>query len=265
MNANIEPLPVATPNNKPLWAAVGILGAAVLAMGGGLIYTQTRTTAAAPAMVATASSLPATAPLVLPAFTPEASKLDKPDDLVAPPPKPPVVLVKPKPPAKTVHAAAPVYSTSPSPIPAPGVAVASAGTPAAGGAPVVITENNVPVVTSKPVRSVCVNCGTIENVTPVERQGKGGGVGAVAGGVLGAVVGNQVGHGGGRTAATLLGALGGGFAGNAVEKHVNKETVYQVRIRMEDGSTRTVEQGSLPSVGTRVTVDNGVMHSAYNN
>ncbi|MBC7706872.1 MAG: glycine zipper 2TM domain-containing protein [Rhodoferax sp.] len=233
-------------------------------MGGGLIFTQTRTPAAPPALVASTSSLKTTAPLVLPALTPE---IGKPDDLVAPPPKP-LVVAKPKPPARAVHVSAPVYDTPPRPIaaPAPGFAITSGGTAAAGSPPVTITENNVPVVVHQSVaRPVCVNCGTIESVTPVERQGKGGGVGAVAGGVLGAVVGNQVGHGGGRTAATLLGALGGGFAGNAVEKHVNRETVYQVRIRMEDGSTRTVEQGTQPSVGTRVTVDNGVMHAAYNN
>ncbi len=267
MNANMEQLPAAAPNNKPLWAAVGVLGAAVLAMGGGLIYTQSRTPAALPPVVASASSLPATAPLVLPALTPDVGKLDKPDDLAEPPPKPPVV-VKLKPSAKTVHAAAPVYNKSPPPIPAPapGVGGSYAGTPAPAGVPVVITENNVPVPIHQPVaRAGCVNCGTIENVTSVERQGKGGSVGAVAGGVLGAVVGNQIGHGGGRTAATLLGALGGGFAGNAVEKQVKKETVYQVRIRMEDGTSRTVEQASLPSVGARVTVDNGVMHPAYNN
>jgi outer membrane lipoprotein SlyB len=268
MNATIESLPAAAPNNKPLWAAVGILGAAVLAMGGGLIYTQTRTAAPPPAVVAGASSLPGTAPLVLPVLMPEVGKLDKPDDLVEPPPKPSMVVVKPKPPARTVHAAAPVYVRPPPPISAsaPGVAVASADTPTPAGMPVVITENNVPVVIHQPVaRAVCFNCGIIENVTPVERQGKSDGVGAVAGGVLGALVGNQVGHGGGRTAATLLGALGGGFAGNAVEKQVKKDTVYQVRIRMENGSTRTVEQASLPSVGARVTVDNGVMHPAYNN
>ncbi len=265
MIASIETLP-ATPNNtKPLWAAVGILGVAVLAMGGGLIYTQTRPATAPPAVVAAASALPLeTAPPVLPALTAQAAGQD---DLVAPPPKPPVVVVKPKPPARTVHAAAPVYVTPPPPIPAPypAVAVASGGNPAPEGVPSVIAEN-APVVVHQPVaRPACVNCGMIESVTPVERQGKGGGVGAVAGGVLGAVVGNQIGHGGGRTVATLLGALGGGFAGNAVEKQVKKETVYQVRIRMEDGSRRTIEQATLPSVGTRVTVDNGVMHSAYGN
>ena len=161
----------------------------------------------------------------------------------------------------TAPAAGPAPATAATP--SAGVTVASAGTGAAG-VPTVITDNGTIVSQPVPVpapRPVCGNCGTIESVTPVERQGKAGGTGAVAGGVVGAVVGNQIGHGGGRTAATLLGAIGGGFAGNAIEKHVKKETVYQVRVRMEDCSTRSVEQASLPSVGARVTVDNGVLHS----
>ena len=40
MHANIEPLPVAVPNNKPLWAAVGIPGVAVGAVVGGLLGNQ---------------------------------------------------------------------------------------------------------------------------------------------------------------------------------------------------------------------------------
>ena len=40
MHANIEPLPVAVPNNKPLWAAVGIPGVAVGAVAGGLLGNQ---------------------------------------------------------------------------------------------------------------------------------------------------------------------------------------------------------------------------------
>ena len=254
MNASVETLPAPASNTKPLWAAVGILGVAVLAMGSGLIYTQTRP-AAPPAISTQTAAVVAPAPAPAPAV--EAST--KQDDLIAPPPPPkPVAVVKPKP--KQMHpapAAGPAPATATTP--APGVTVANAGT-GATGVPTVITDHGV--VVSQPVaRPVCGNCGTIESVTPVERQGNASGTGAVAGGVLGAVVGNQIGHGGGRTAATLLGALGGGFAGNAIEKNVKKETVYQVRVRMEDGSTRTVEQANLPAVGARVTVDNGVLHS----
>lgn len=268
MNASIETLPATTNNTKPLWAAVGILGVAVLSMGGGLIYTQTRPPAQPPAVVAMAPAMTTqTSSAVTPAPVP-AVEASKQDDLVVAPPKPPVVVVKPKPKPKPIHpapvpGAAPAITAAAGPAPlatqSAGVAVASASA-TTSGVPSVITEN-APVVSQPVARPVCINCGTIESVTPVERQGTGSGTGAVAGGVLGAVVGNQIGHGGGRTAATLLGALGGGFAGNAIEKHVKKETVYQVRVRMQDGSTRTVEQASLPAVGTRVTVDNGVLHS----
>ena len=280
MNASTDTLAKPANNTKPLWAAVGILSVAVLAMGGGLIYTQmrsndTRVTVAAvapaapSATLAAAATAPAAATATVPAPVLEAAPNQ--DDLVVPPPKPPVVVTKPKP-ARPVHAAVPAHAgavPAPAPVqaqaetPSAGVTVAAAGSPATG-VPSVITDSGT-VVSQPVVKPICANCGTIESVTPVEREGKAGGTGAVAGGVLGAVLGNQIGHGGGRTAATLLGALGGGFAGNAIEKHVKKETVYSVRVRMEDGSTRTVEQASLPVVGTRVTINNGVLHSGYAN
>jgi outer membrane lipoprotein SlyB len=56
--------------------------------------------------------------------------------------------------------------------------------------------------------------------------------------VLGAVVGNQVGKGSGRTAATVLGAVGGGYVGHTVEQRTRTQTVYEVRVRMDDGSVR---------------------------
>lgn len=103
-------------------------------------------------------------------------------------------------------------------------------------------------------RQVCADCGQVEAVTPVQRASQGSGLGAVAGGVIGAAIGNQVGGGSGRTAATVLGAIGGGYAGNAVEKNIKREIVYEVRVRMEDGSVRTLVQATPPSLGARVTV-----------
>ena len=100
----------------------------------------------------------------------------------------------------------------------------------------------------------CANCATVEAATPIQRESAGSGVGAVAGGVLGAVVGNQVG-GGGKTAATILGALGGGWAGNEVEKRIKKVTVYDVRVRMEDGATRSFELATPVASGAKVTVE----------
>ena len=109
---------------------------------------------------------------------------------------------------------------------------------------------------AEPVRvaAVCSYCGVIESVQSVRRKGEGTGVGAVAGGVLGAAVGNQVGHGSGRAAMTILGAVGGGLAGNEVEKRARAETVFQVKIRFDDGSVRTLEQPTAPKVGARVEV-----------
>ena len=103
--------------------------------------------------------------------------------------------------------------------------------------------------------AVCADCGIVEAVRPVTRKGEGSGVGAVAGGVVGAVLGNQVGGGNGRKAMTVLGAVGGGMAGHEIEKRAKSETVYEVKVRMEDGSLRTITQATEPAAGSRVIVD----------
>jgi outer membrane lipoprotein SlyB len=112
------------------------------------------------------------------------------------------------------------------------------------------------------VAQVCHTCGVVESSTAVQRQGEVNGIGnsqiglgTIAGGLLGAVLGNQVGHGNGRTAATVLGAAGGAYAGNAVQKNMSKVTVYDMRIRMNDGSFRTIEQSNPISSGTQVYVE----------
>ena len=64
----------------------------------------------------------------------------------------------------------------------------------------------------------CDNCGTVTDVKTITKEGEGSGVGAVAGGVLGGVLGHQVGSGRGNTAATIVGAGAGAYAGNQVEK-----------------------------------------------
>ncbi len=71
--------------------------------------------------------------------------------------------------------------------------------------------------------------------------------------MAGGVVGNQFGSGNGRTAMTLLGALGGGLAGNSVEKHIRSTTSYSVRVRMENGKTRyfTYRSAALPARSAR--------------
>ena len=248
MNATIQTLPAASANNKPLWAAVGVLGIAVLAMGASLVYTQTRPAVGHTALVAMA---PAVTSDLLPAVKGVAAE-SSPQDEVPTARKP--------------------QTTTARPVPAKPRPVTRAPVPATQPAPVVVAATTLPrtidhgMVASQPVaRAMCANCGTIEAVTPVQRKGEAKGVGAVAGGVLGAVVGNQIGNGSGRTAATILGALGGGLAGHTIEKNVKKETVYQVRVQMEDGSSRTIEQATLPAVGSRVVVEGNTLYPADGN
>ncbi|WP_238160255.1 glycine zipper 2TM domain-containing protein [Pigmentiphaga sp. H8] len=97
---------------------------------------------------------------------------------------------------------------------------------------------------ARPVASTCGNCGTVESVRALQVQGQGTGLGAVGGGVVGGVVGNQFGGGSGRTALTVLGALGGAYAGNEVEKRVRSSTQYEMTVRMNDGSVRTFHSAS---------------------
>ncbi len=110
--------------------------------------------------------------------------------------------------------------------------------------------------------ALCTDCGVIEGVREVQQEGKGTGLGAVAGGVLGGVVGHQLGGGNGKTALTLLGAVGGGLAGNEVERRQRATTVYEVKVRMDDGTLRSFTQASAPAPGTRVTVDAHGAHVA---
>ena len=94
----------------------------------------------------------------------------------------------------------------------------------------------------------------VESVQAVQQAAPATGVGAVAGGVLGAVVGNQIGKGSGRTAATVLGAVGGGYVGHKVEERTRTTTVYQVAVRMEDGSLRHFQRAEPTAVGTPVVL-----------
>lgn len=119
-----------------------------------------------------------------------------------------------------------------------------------------------PAVAPKPAQRVaaaCTTCGVIESVQAVKRKGEATGMGAVAGGVAGAVLGRQVGKGNGRDAMTVIGAVGGGVAGHEIEKQARATTVYEVRVRMEDGSVRTLERSAPPPVGQRVRMEGKAM------
>ena len=108
--------------------------------------------------------------------------------------------------------------------------------------------------------AVCRECGVVESIKAVKVQGKTNGVGAVAGGVGGALVGNQIAGGHDRTLGGVAGAIGGGLLGNAIEKHERATTVFDVNVRMEDGSLRTVRESTSPAVGEKVRVESDGLH-----
>jgi outer membrane lipoprotein SlyB len=107
--------------------------------------------------------------------------------------------------------------------------------------------------------AVCHSCGTVSTIRATEVMAKPTGVGAVAGGVLGAVVGNQMGGGNGRTVMTVVGAAGGAYAGNEVEKRHNSQMRYTVYVRLDNGGHRTFYLNQPPhfNEGQRVRIEHG--------
>jgi hypothetical protein len=229
--------PPAGKSPKALWAVIGALAVAVVALGGVLLSRQNPSAvASAPPPVLAAAS----------PSTPTAPDDFKPDAMPAAPAVPPAAAS----PAPQAMAAAPV----PAPVPVPAPMPAQAAQP--GPAPGV----NAPVAAAAPAPPPCAVCGRVESVRSVQKRLQStSGVGAVAGGVVGGLVGNQFGHGNGRAATTVLGAVGGGFAGNEIEKHVRTVTVYEVAVRMDNGTLRTVETKSAPPIGKPVTLKRGVL------
>jgi outer membrane lipoprotein SlyB len=125
------------------------------------------------------------------------------------------------------------------------------------------TQTNAPTHT-RPA-ALCANCGVVESVHAVQHKGEGTGLGAVAGGVLGGVVGHQIGGGDGKKAMTVIGAVGGGLAGHEIEKRARSTTVFDVQVRMQDGSTRSFQQSQSLAVGAQVVVEGNKLHLARDN
>lgn len=201
-----------------LWAAVGVLGAAVLALGAMLIAPQGDPGVAL--QEAPAAAVPR---------TPETEVIDE--------------RRAPETGARATPGAPAARGAGARPLP---LQPLHANTPA----PVRAVAAPAPEARDLP----CAVCGRVEAVHAVQQAAPATGVGAVAGGVLGAVVGNQVGKGSGRTAATVLGAVGGGYVGHRVEQSTRTRTVYQVRVRMQDGTVRQFQRAEPVAVGTPVVV-----------
>jgi outer membrane lipoprotein SlyB len=113
--------------------------------------------------------------------------------------------------------------------------------------------------TPPPAQGACATCGVITSVQYVEKKGEGSGAGLVAGGIVGGVLGHQIGSGRGNTAATIIGAGAGAYAGNQIEKSAKKKSYWVVSVRLDDGEKRSVTMGSKPTYkkGDRVKIVDG--------
>lgn len=230
---------VASPASPWLWFVAGVMGTAALGAGGTALYLAQPDKAVPAPVVASAAA----APVVV-------EQLPAPQAKVAAP----APINKPKQAVAPVHTAK-VARKNVAPVHEVEVADAAPARP-----PAAPTQ---PVWEQAPARPACASCGTVESVTPIAAEGKPSGMGAVAGAVLGGLLGNQFGGGDGKTLATIGGVLGGAYAGNTVEKRMNQQTSYRVLVRMDDGSTRSVELTN-PSygVGSRVSVQGNVLSPA---
>ena len=102
--------------------------------------------------------------------------------------------------------------------------------------------------------------GTVESVQKVDPTESAKGIagtpvtpGMAIGGVVGGVLGHQLGGGTGRDLATVGGVAAGGYVGHQIEK--KHRTAYVMHIRMDDGTHRTIEQGTPIARGSHVIVD----------
>ena len=248
MNSSAMSAPGAVPTTARtghplLWAAVGALGATTLALGAALVQVQHRTPEeVAPATPITPTSaveavLPPAAPVALPA---------------------PVATATPQKAKKVAQA-----HTKPTHEATKTVAKTEVDARQVAAAPTRELPLEPPAAAPAPMsKVVCITCGTVESVTPIQREANPSGAGAVAGAVLGGLVGNQFGGGDGKALATIAGVLGGGWAGNTVEKNMKKETVYQVTVRMEDGSLRRIEQSTPATIGAKVNLEGNTLAPA---
>lgn len=132
-------------------------------------------------------------------------------------------------------------------------------------------DMNMPINTSGagttyPQSGTYAGYGVVQSIELVKQDnagiaGSGIGAGTIAGAVVGGIVGSQVGSGSGKTAATVLGAAGGAYAGHELEKRSQQQAdAYKFTIRMNDGSYQTVTQTTIADirVGDRVKIENGV-------
>jgi len=104
-----------------------------------------------------------------------------------------------------------------------------------------------------------IRSGTIEEISFVQLQSNHtAGIGAVVGGLTGLGLGSLMGGGHGRDVAEVLGAVGGAFAGNEIQKDYDRPVAgQQIIVRTQRGVLVSVTQPSNDALhkGQRVYIE----------
>ena len=234
----LHPLLTAAAVSVTIFSAVG-----VGAMTGLLPISHSTNPEPTPELASKAPEAPAPAAAPLPApAAPEVAK----DEM--PPAAPAATPAK-----KPVHKKVAKHKSAPAP-----VQVAEA--PQAIPSPVPPPPPAAPVEAPKPGV-----LGVVESVREISEPAKSSnGIGPIVGGIAGALLGNQFGHGNGRAVTTVAGAAGGALLGTKVEKDTRATKHWEIVVRLDDGSTRTLSSQAAPfwHGGERVRMVDGKLQPA---
>ena len=109
-------------------------------------------------------------------------------------------------------------------------------------------------------REQTVRMAVVESVREVTIQRDSKGIGTVGGAVIGGLAGSSVGGGRGQDIATVVGAIGGLVAGQAIENQANQRKGYEITLKYDSGETRVIVQEADVEIraGDRVRVVTGV-------
>ncbi len=178
--------------------------------------------------------------------TPEAAP---PTQLSAEPaaqPSPVVASETPMPAAEAPSAPAPVHKPVHKPV-RHHVAQVAAAAPADYAPPPPPAAMPPQPIAQAPAPAPAGQLGVVESVREIKTPAKeSNGVGPIAGGIAGAVLGSQFGHGTGRNLMTIAGAAAGALGGRAMEEQVRATKRWEVTVRLDDGTTRTLNSSSEP-------------------
>lgn len=108
-------------------------------------------------------------------------------------------------------------------------------------------------------REQIVRMATVEAVRKVMIQRDSKGLGIIGGAAVGGLAGSTIGGGRGQDIATVLGAIGGLVAGQAIEEQANQREGLEITVKYDSGDMRVIVQEADVDVrpGDRVQVISG--------